>query len=164
MFIRNSRLTTSRASFQILLLGNSISVSGLSIGKRIRLPHSLASPQKRNFYPKKFLYLPEKTIFQTKTFFLSVWKNSHLAQPKKNFQRKKFLILAQTNQFFKRKKFLHRPERTDFLPEEKVSYTYPKMFFIFPEKTKFSQRKWFLIITGQKQFFKPKFSYSCLKN
>ena len=88
--------------------------------------------------------LTRKNNISKENIFLAHLKEESPAQQKENFQPKKFLILAQTNQLFKTKKLLHRPERTDFLPVEKVSYTYPKMFLYFQKKPNFPSENDFL--------------------
>ena len=107
------------------------------------LAHSLwPTPQKRNIFPKHFLYL--RPISQMGKNFALVWKNrssdTHsLAHPKK--------IIP--------KNLLCLPKKTIFSNKT-----------IFPtrlSKSQFSNQPKFLIITRKNNFSKQKISYLCAK-
>ena len=95
----------------------------------------LAHPKEKNFYPKSFLHLAKKPIFQTRKFLMHVWES--LAHSKS------FLYLSKAISFSNEKVCnTGLKETIDFLPEERK-----KRFLIL-------NRKSFLHLSEKKKFLK----------
>ena len=96
------------------------------------LAHSLwPTPQKRNIFPKHFLYLrPISQMgkkFRTRLKEPIIWHT--LSGPSKKNYTEKFIMLSQKNHFFKQNNFSHSPLKKSILQPTKVSYNYQKKQF-----------------------------------
>ena len=126
------------------------------------LPQKTGALPKHSFYNDRFklvkvrhVHLELEPLLQFREDLLQItsWKWIHLAQSPKSTPKK---ILP--------KKFLHLPKITNFLRSKKISNTFQKKKFTLFRKKQIFQTKIIYYNYRNKQFFKHRISYACLKN
>ena len=110
----NKQLSTQQISYTYLIKTNFWNKKNFYT--RLKEPitwHTYLVHPKRNLYPKKFLYLSKKAIFQTKKNLALAWKNRF------STQRKNFLYLPEKINNFPPKEKFHIISTENNFPNKK---------------------------------------------